>query len=202
MGKRLHAGLLQASPCCRAGGRRLSEEERENWGLASVGSRSQGHCFLFEQSSSATSCSIFSPIHPPSSIPLQSDAVWLSVGREGAVLAPCWQLLCCVGLSLPPLLAASLCGSEEMGAGRRALCSPGIHPSLPYRGLRCPCSQCRGAPEGRTWQAVLPCCSHAVLKHPRVCLAAGASGISPSDNAAAAEELSIRWTLWRWKCNL
>lgn len=139
-GKRLRAGLLRASPCCQAGGRPLSEEERESWGLPIMGSHSQGHCSLFEQSSSATSCSIFSPIHPPSSIPLQSDAVWLSVGREGATSAPCWQLLCCVGPSLPPPLTASPGGSGEMGAGRRALCSPGTRPSLPYRGLRRTCS--------------------------------------------------------------
>lgn len=94
------------------------------------------------------------PVHPPSSIPPQSDAMWLSVGREGSDVGtmPAAPLLCGPGPRLPPPLTASPDGSEDTGAGRRALCSPGTHPSLPRAGLRHTCSRSRRALEARTWQ--------------------------------------------------
>lgn len=144
------------------------------------------------------------PAHLPSSVPPQSDAAWLSVGKEGgnvgAVLAA--PLLRGAVLRLPPPFAASPDGSEGRGAGRRALCSPGTHPSLPrgVRGIRAP--DAGMLPRLGHGRAVPPRCNCTVLKCRRVHLAAGASGILPPDNAATAEGLSIGWTLGRWKYNL
>lgn len=87
-------------------------------------------------------CALFlASVHPCSSIPPQSDAACLSVGREGGdvgtvLVAP---LLHRAGLRLPPPLAPSLDGSEDAGAGRRALCSPGTCPRLPLGSLRHVC---------------------------------------------------------------
>lgn len=83
-------------------------------------------------------CALFlASVHPCSSIPPQSDAACLSVGGEGGnvgtmLVAP---LLHRAGLRLPPPLAP-LGGSEDVGAGRRAVCSPGMRPTLPYGSLR------------------------------------------------------------------